>query len=69
MLKGFLDDPNNFHGHIRRYTFSLSTQLIFGHRCPDMDDPDLEELFIGGIALLQTGHFADHPRTLRISGI
>lgn len=46
MLRGFLDDPTNFHSHIRRYTFSLSTQLIFGHRCPDMNDPDLKELFV-----------------------
>ena len=49
MLKGILDDPTNFRSHIRRYTFSLSIQLIFGHRCPDMNDPDLQELFIVGM--------------------
>jgi len=50
MLKGFLEDPTNFHSHLRRYTFSLSTQLIFGHRCPDINDPDLKELFVVGRA-------------------
>ena len=45
MLTGLIDDPGNFLDHIRRFTFSLSTQLIFGFRCPDMDDPNLKALF------------------------
>jgi len=46
MLKGFLDEPDKFLDHVRRFTFSLSTQIIFGYRCPDMNDPNLKELFI-----------------------
>ena len=46
MLLGFLNDSERFHDHLRRYTFSLSTQLIFGHRFRDMNDPDLKELFV-----------------------
>ena len=46
MLKGFLDLPDQFLDHLRRYTFSLSTQLIFGFRCPDMNDTNLKELFV-----------------------
>lgn len=45
MLKGFLDTPEDFHSHIRRYTFSLSTQIIFGYRSPDIRDPNLQQLF------------------------
>ncbi|KAK5079301.1 hypothetical protein LTR64_002276 [Lithohypha guttulata] len=45
MLKGFLEEPQIFLDHVRRYTFSLSTQLIFGYRCPDMNDANLKELF------------------------
>ncbi|KAK5162733.1 uncharacterized protein LTR77_011216 [Saxophila tyrrhenica] len=45
MLQGFLDDPEHFLGHLRRYTFSLSTQIVFGYRAPDTQDPNLQQLF------------------------
>lgn len=45
MLQGFLDQPEDFLSHLRRYTFSLSTQIIFGYRSPNMDDPNLQQLF------------------------
>jgi hypothetical protein len=45
MLQGLLDEPQAFLDHIRRYTFSLSTQIIFGYRSPSVDDPNLQQLF------------------------
>ncbi|PPJ56275.1 hypothetical protein CBER1_00735 [Cercospora berteroae] len=45
MLQGLLDQPDDFLAHIRRYTFSLSTQIIFGYRAPDTQDPNLIQLF------------------------
>jgi hypothetical protein len=45
MLQGFLDEPHAFLDHIRRYTFSLSTQIIFGYRAPSTKDPNLQQLF------------------------
>lgn len=45
MLCGFLDEPNEFVGHIRRYTNSLTTQMVFGFRTLSMNDPKLIQLF------------------------
>jgi cytochrome P450 len=45
MLFGFLEDPDHFVDHIRRYTHSLSTQMIFGFRTTSIDDPKLKQLF------------------------
>ena len=45
MLAGFLDDPNSFVGHIRRYSNSLTTQMVFGFRTLSIDDPKLIQLF------------------------
>ncbi len=44
MLVGFLDQPSQFFNHIRRYTNSISTQMIFGFRTLDIHDPKLEQL-------------------------
>lgn len=44
MLLGFLEQPARFFNHIRRYTNSISTQMIFGFRTLDIDDPKLEQL-------------------------
>ncbi|KAI0451231.1 cytochrome P450 [Xylaria acuta] len=44
MLLGFLEQPSRFFNHIRRYTNSISTQMIFGFRTLDIDDPKLEQL-------------------------
>ncbi|KAI0430783.1 cytochrome P450 [Xylaria sp. FL1042] len=45
MLMGFLEAPDQFIGHIRRYTTSLTTQMTFGYRTPTSDDPNLVEMF------------------------
>ena len=45
MLVGFLDQPSLFVDHIRRYTNSLTTQMVFGFRTTSIDDPKLKQLF------------------------
>ncbi|KAH6695143.1 cytochrome P450 [Plectosphaerella plurivora] len=45
LLEGLLDTPNDLLAHIRRFTYSLSTQMIFGYRCVDNKDPNLLQLF------------------------
>ncbi|KAI4934694.1 hypothetical protein J4E85_002552 [Alternaria conjuncta] len=47
MLVGFLDSPDLFIDHIRRYTNSLTTQMIFGFRTTSIDDPKLKQLYSG----------------------
>lgn len=45
MLVGILDQPSNFIAHIRRFTTSLTTQMIFGFRTIAIDNPKLIELY------------------------
>lgn len=45
MLVGFLDQPDLFIDHIRRYTNSLTTQMVFGFRTISIDDPKLIQLY------------------------
>ena len=45
MLNGFLEEPELFNEHIRRYTNSLTTQLVFGFRTIDLFDPKLLQLY------------------------
>lgn len=45
MLVGFLNSPDLFVDHIRRYTNSLTTQMIFGFRTTSIDDPKLKQLY------------------------
>ncbi|KUJ09662.1 cytochrome P450 [Mollisia scopiformis] len=47
MLLGLLEQPELFVGHIRRYTNSLTTQMVFGFRTISIDDPKLIQLFHG----------------------
>ncbi|KAF2708823.1 cytochrome P450 [Pleomassaria siparia CBS 279.74] len=47
MLAGFLQEPDSFADHIRRYTNSLTTQMVFGFRTTSIDDPKLKQLFHG----------------------
>ncbi|KAL1865421.1 hypothetical protein VTK73DRAFT_5265 [Phialemonium thermophilum] len=47
MLLGFLEQPNDFVGHIRRYTNSLTTQMVFGFRTTSTEDPKLKQLYHG----------------------
>ncbi|EXJ79927.1 cytochrome P450 oxidoreductase [Capronia epimyces CBS 606.96] len=45
LLTGLLDSPDEFLNHIRRFSYSLATQMIFGVRCPDINDPNIQQLF------------------------
>jgi cytochrome P450 len=45
MLVGFLETPHLFIDHIRRYTNSLTTQMIFGFRTTSLEDPKLQQLY------------------------
>lgn len=45
MMVGFLDDPGDFLQHVRRYTNSLTTQMVFGFRTTSKDDPRLLRFF------------------------
>lgn len=45
MLCGILDQPQFFIDHIRRFTNSLTTQMVFGFRTIDIHDEDLKKLY------------------------
>lgn len=45
MLCGILDQPNFFADHIRRFTNSLTTQMVFGFRTIDIHDENLKRLY------------------------
>lgn len=45
MLAGLLARPAAFVAHLRRYTTSLTTQMIFGFRTTAADDPKLVGLY------------------------
>lgn len=45
MLAGLLDTPDDLHNQLRRFTYSLSTQIIFGFRSGSIQDPNLQQLF------------------------
>ncbi|KAF3764085.1 hypothetical protein M406DRAFT_356434 [Cryphonectria parasitica EP155] len=47
MLCGMLDEPEAFIDHIKRYTNSLTTQMVFGFRTININDPKLKQLFEG----------------------
>lgn len=45
MLNGILDEPHFFADHIRRFTNSLTTQMVFGFRTIDIHDENLKRLY------------------------
>lgn len=45
MMLDLMEKPAEFVDHIRRYTNSLTTQMIFGFRTVDNNDPKLKQLF------------------------
>jgi len=47
MLADLLETPNMFIDHIRRYSNSLTTQLVFGFRTTSIHDPKFKQLFSG----------------------
>lgn len=53
MLSGFLERPDLFLDHIKRFTSSLTTQMIFGFRVLKEKDPLSTELFYVSIPPLK----------------
>lgn len=53
MLSGLMDRPDLFLDHIKRFTTSLTTQMIFGFRVLKERDPLSKELFYVSIPRLQ----------------
>jgi hypothetical protein len=47
MMIALLDSPDLVFDHIRRFTTSLFTQIIYGFRTPRIDDPMLLRLYEG----------------------
>ena len=47
MLCGILEQPQHFVSHIRRYTTSVTTQMVFGFRTTSIHDEKLEQLYHG----------------------
>jgi hypothetical protein len=45
MMLAFLDDPEDFLLHVRRYTTSLTTQMVYGFRTTSKTDPRLLQFF------------------------
>lgn len=45
LLAGFLEAPDSFEDHLKRYTHSQMTQIVFGFRITSIDDPNLEQFF------------------------
>jgi hypothetical protein len=45
MMMAFLHQPKDFLKHVRRYTTSLTTQMVFGYRTTSNRDPRLLEFF------------------------
>lgn len=45
MLADLIDSPQDFVGHIRRYTDSVTTQMIFGYRAVHKDEAHIKEFF------------------------
>ena len=45
MLVDLIDSPHEYLNHLRRYTTSLTTQMIFGFRTPSNNDPKMLQLF------------------------
>lgn len=45
MLMDFLESPEAFMDHLRRYTASLTTQMTFGYRTISIQDKKFKEAF------------------------
>ncbi|TVY17605.1 Cytochrome P450 monooxygenase yanC [Lachnellula arida] len=45
MMLAFLDEPEGFRKHVRRYTTSLTTQMVYGFRTTSQHDPRLLKFF------------------------
>ncbi|GAO50649.1 cytochrome P450 [Saitoella complicata NRRL Y-17804] len=61
LLRDFLSDPENFRQHLRRYTFSVIMQIVYGVRIEDWQHWALQESFAVNhdfIQLLVPGRWA-----------
>ncbi|KAF2114283.1 cytochrome P450 [Lophiotrema nucula] len=47
LLLGFLEHPERWDSHLRRYTNSLTTQMVFGFRTTNINDARMHQLFDG----------------------
>jgi hypothetical protein len=47
MLAELLDQPDLFADHIKRFTYSLTAQMVFGFRTPYIQDPRLVQFYSG----------------------
>lgn len=45
LLDGILDDPQLWYEYIKRYTYSIMTQMLFGFRTTSMEDPKRKDLY------------------------
>jgi hypothetical protein len=45
MMVDFLEKPDRWQDHLRRYTNSLTTQMVYGFRTTSTDDPKMHQLF------------------------
>lgn len=45
MMLAFLNEPEEFVNHVRRYTTSLTTQMVYGYRTTSKTDPRLVSFF------------------------
>lgn len=45
LLVGLLDFPDLYEDHIKRYTNSQTTQIVYGFRTTSIDDPKLKQFF------------------------
>lgn len=47
MLLDVLNEPQSFVSHVRRYTNSITTQMVFGFRTDDPNHPRVRQMFEG----------------------
>ena len=45
MCVDLLDNPDQFYHHTRRYTTSVVMQVAYGHRVPNWNDKDVQEIY------------------------
>ncbi|KAK7740018.1 hypothetical protein SLS62_011161 [Diatrype stigma] len=45
MLYDLLEQPDEYKNHLRRYTYSVTSQVTFGYRAPSITDENLQQLF------------------------
>ncbi|KAI5290674.1 hypothetical protein KEM54_000808 [Ascosphaera aggregata] len=45
MLDSMIDRPDDFDAHLKRFSYSFMTQMVYGFRCPSFQDERLRLLF------------------------